>query len=192
MTKRALLHSWIEVGNNEGIIDADVSSDDDRDQTNSSMITKPELKIGDEFLKILRDNSFNGTRQEHQKWTMEFYVDGRNNGTIDDFDEPCKENCKKTCSDLFFKPYLDAHDGKDNYEIIDRDYSLIPILAHHDIDNPDELCQTKDITVIRYSVGSYEEFITVGPSKISTVKKTPSSMSCIYHKLFNKKIVDGP
>ncbi|GJZ84270.1 hypothetical protein Tco_0649609 [Tanacetum coccineum] len=49
-----------EVGNNEGIIDEDVSSDDDRDHTSSSMITKPELNIGDEFLKILHDNSFNG------------------------------------------------------------------------------------------------------------------------------------
>ncbi|GKF14620.1 hypothetical protein Tco_0056082, partial [Tanacetum coccineum] len=61
MTKRALLYSWIEVGNNEGIIDDDVSSDNDKDHTNSSTITKPELKIGDEFLKILQDNSFNGT-----------------------------------------------------------------------------------------------------------------------------------
>ncbi|GKC41015.1 hypothetical protein Tco_1053399 [Tanacetum coccineum] len=59
-TKRALLYSWIEVGNNEGLMDEDISSDDDRDQTNSSMITKPEIKIGDEFLKILHDNSFNG------------------------------------------------------------------------------------------------------------------------------------
>ncbi|GJU47964.1 hypothetical protein Tco_1217519 [Tanacetum coccineum] len=59
-TKRALLHSWIEVGNNEGIMDEDILSDDDRDHSNSSMITKPEMKIGDEFLKILHDNSFNG------------------------------------------------------------------------------------------------------------------------------------
>nr|GEV25293.1 hypothetical protein [Tanacetum cinerariifolium] len=60
MTKRALLYSWIEVGNNEGLMDEDISSDDDSDQTNSSMITKPEIKIGDEFLKILQENSFNG------------------------------------------------------------------------------------------------------------------------------------
>ncbi|GKE13080.1 hypothetical protein Tco_1416631 [Tanacetum coccineum] len=58
-TKRASLYSWIEVGNNEGIMDEVVSSDDDRDHTNSSMITKPEIKIDDEFLKILHDNSFN-------------------------------------------------------------------------------------------------------------------------------------
>ncbi|GJV31350.1 putative ribonuclease H-like domain-containing protein [Tanacetum coccineum] len=44
-------------------MDEDVSSNDDRDQTNSSMITKPELKIGDEFLKILRDNSFNDAKE---------------------------------------------------------------------------------------------------------------------------------
>ncbi|GKB15361.1 hypothetical protein Tco_0849284 [Tanacetum coccineum] len=48
-----------EVGNNEGTMDEVVSSDD-RDHTNSSMITKLEIKIGDEFLKILHDNSFNG------------------------------------------------------------------------------------------------------------------------------------
>ncbi|GKC76310.1 hypothetical protein Tco_1127084, partial [Tanacetum coccineum] len=59
-TKHALLYSWIEVGNNEGLMDKDISSDDDRDQTNSSMITKSEIKVGDEFLKILHDNSFNG------------------------------------------------------------------------------------------------------------------------------------
>ncbi|GJV75612.1 hypothetical protein Tco_1507196 [Tanacetum coccineum] len=126
-----------EVGNNEGLMDEDISSDDDRDQTNSSMITKPEIKIGDEFLKILHDNSFN--------------------------------------------------DGNDIYEIIDRDYSLIPIPAHHEISDPDELCQTEEFTVVRYSVGSCEEYITVGPSKISTVEKNLGSMSCIYHELFNKK-----
>ncbi|GKE65102.1 hypothetical protein Tco_1519263 [Tanacetum coccineum] len=120
----------------------------------------------------------------------EFYVNGQTKGTIDDlvkYNKPCEENIKKTCSDLFFKPYLDAHNGKDIYDIIDRDYSSIPIPAHHDISNPDELCQTKEFTVLRYSVGSCEEYITVGPSKISTIEKNPGSMSCIYHELFNKK-----
>ncbi|GJX03834.1 putative reverse transcriptase domain-containing protein [Tanacetum coccineum] len=49
-----------KVGNNEGLMDEDISSDDDRDHTNSTMIKKTEIKIGDEFLKILHDNSFNG------------------------------------------------------------------------------------------------------------------------------------
>ncbi|GJR39163.1 hypothetical protein Tco_1214847 [Tanacetum coccineum] len=232
-TKRALLYSWIEVGNNEGIMDEDISSGDDRDHTNLFMIAKPELKIGDEFLKILRDNSFNGmdgsditdhiakvlkitewikipnvdkdelrlnvfskslsgeagkckipNDLDHETdyfeflywlaskfdnyWELdknvksglwEFYVNGRTKGTIDDlvkYNEPCEESSKKTCSDLFFKPYLDAQDGKDIYEIIDRDYSPIPILAHHDISNPNELCQTKEFTVVQYSIGSCE------------------------------------
>ncbi|GKD61414.1 hypothetical protein Tco_1298923 [Tanacetum coccineum] len=226
MTKRALLYSWIEVENNEGLMDEDISSDNDRDHTNLSMIAKPELKIGDEFLKILRDNSFNGMdgsdvtdhiakvleitewikipnvdkdelrlhvfskslSGEAEKWwnregrattwkelgdkffhkyyplshtykskilddldhetdyfeflywlaskfdnyweldkniksgLWEFYVNGRTNGMIDDlvkYNESSEENNKKTCSDLFFKPYLDAQDGKDIYEIID-------------------------------------------------------------------------
>ncbi|GKC13840.1 hypothetical protein Tco_1010622 [Tanacetum coccineum] len=186
-TKRALLHSWIEVGNNEGLMDEDISSDNDRDQTNSSMITKPEIKIGDEFLKILCDNSFNDDLDHRTDyfeflywlaskfdnyWELdkniksglwEFYLNGRTNETIDDlvkYNKPCEENSKKTCSDLFFKPYLDAQDGKDIYKIIDRDYSPIPIPAHHDIYNPDELCQIEEFTVIWYSIGSCEEFIT--------------------------------
>ncbi|GKA85369.1 hypothetical protein Tco_0807023 [Tanacetum coccineum] len=223
--KRALLHSWIEVGNNEGIMDEVVSSDDDKDHTNSSMITKPELKIGDEFLKILHDNSFNGMDGsdvtdhivkvlEITEWIKihnvdkdelrlhvfskslsgdtekckilddldhgtnyfeflcwlaskfdnfweldkniksgiwEIYVNRRTKGTIDDlvkYNEPCEENNKKTCSDLFFNPYLDAQDGKDIYESIDRDYSSILVPAHHNISNLDELCQTEEFTVI--------------------------------------------
>ncbi|GJU03486.1 hypothetical protein Tco_1113824 [Tanacetum coccineum] len=81
---------------------------------------------------------------------MEFYVNEQTKGTIDDLDEynePCEENSKKTCSDLFFKPYLDAQDGKDIYELIERDYSLIPIPTHRDISNPDELCKTKEFTI---------------------------------------------
>ncbi|GJR06817.1 hypothetical protein Tco_0529801 [Tanacetum coccineum] len=46
-------------------MDEDISSDDDRDQTSSSMMTKPEIKIGDEFLKILHDNSFNGMNRSN-------------------------------------------------------------------------------------------------------------------------------
>ncbi|GKB78460.1 hypothetical protein Tco_0945355 [Tanacetum coccineum] len=81
----------------------------------------------------------------------EFYVIGQTKGRIDDlvnYNEPCEECSKKTCSDLFFKPYLDAQDGKDIYEIIDRDYSPIPIPAHHDISNPNKQCQTKEFTVV--------------------------------------------
>ncbi|GJV88014.1 hypothetical protein Tco_1531952 [Tanacetum coccineum] len=203
-----------------------MSSDDDRDHTNSPMITKPKLKIGDEFVKILHDNSFNGMDgsdvTDHivkvleitewikipnvdkdelrlyvfskslsgnaEKWwnnegtpttwkelgdkffhkyyplshtcnnkntksgLWEFYVNERTKGTIDDlgeYNEPCQENRKKTCSDLFFKPYLDAQVGKDIYELIESDYSLILILAHCDISNPDEVCKTEEFPVIR-------------------------------------------
>nr|GEU63439.1 hypothetical protein [Tanacetum cinerariifolium] len=238
-------------------MDEDISSDDDNDQTNSSMITKPELKIGDEFLKILHDNSFNGMNgsdiiehirkvleitkwiknpnvdkdelqlhvfskslsEDAKKWwhnegatttwkelcdksfhnfyplshtkkgkilvdlghemdyfeflywlaskfdnyweldknvksgLWEFYVNGRTKGTFNDlvnYNEPCDESNKKTCLDLFFKPYLDAQDGKDIYKIRDRDYSLIPMPAHRDISNPDELCQTEEFAIVWY------------------------------------------
>ncbi|GKF20567.1 hypothetical protein Tco_0069205, partial [Tanacetum coccineum] len=51
----------------------------------------------------------------------------------------------------------------------------------------EELCRNEEFTVIQHSINNDEEFITVGPSKISTVERTPGSMSCIYHKLFSRK-----
>ncbi|GJS55371.1 hypothetical protein Tco_0628733 [Tanacetum coccineum] len=120
----------------------------------------------------------------------EFYMNGRAKGTIDDLDEykePCEENTKKTCLDTLYKPYLEAHEAKDIYEVINREYSLMPIPARCDIDNPNELCRTEEFTVVRHSIGDDEEFVTVGPSKINTIGETPGSMSCIYHELLNRK-----
>nr|GEW68878.1 hypothetical protein [Tanacetum cinerariifolium] len=123
----------------------------------------------------------------------EFYVNGQTNGTIDDLvNESCKESNKKTCSDSFFKPYLDAQDGKDIYEIISRDYSPIPIPTHRDINNPDELCQTEEFVVVRYSVGSSNEYIAVGPSKISTVEKPMGACLASTTNSSIRKIADGP
>ncbi|GKA96840.1 retrovirus-related pol polyprotein from transposon TNT 1-94 [Tanacetum coccineum] len=68
-------------------------------------------------------------------------------------------------------------DRKDIYEIIDREYSPIPVPARRNISNQDELCKTKEFTVIRYSMGLDEEFIAVEPSKISTVERTPRSIN---------------
>ncbi|GJV14624.1 hypothetical protein Tco_1359947 [Tanacetum coccineum] len=79
------------------------------------------------------------------------------------------------------------YEAKDIYEVINREYSLIPIPTRHDIDNPYDLCRTEELTVVRHSIGDDEEFVTVGPSKINTVEKTPGSMSCIYQELLNRK-----
>ncbi|GKB45590.1 hypothetical protein Tco_0896343 [Tanacetum coccineum] len=252
-----------------------------REHNNSRMNTNSELKIGDEFLKILQDNAFNGmdggyitdhiakvlentsfrnhvfsnTRLleitlwrcqdmvettitwsevndkffhkynplsrtcnrkipddldngtdyfEFMYWLAskfdnyleidkntknglwKFYVNERTKGTIGDLDE-YKKPCKKTCSDTFYKPYLHAQDANDVYEVINREYSSIPIPSCCDIDNPDKLCRTEEFTVVRHSIGNDEEFVIVGPNKISTVERTPDSMSCIYHELFNSK-----
>ncbi|GJV80535.1 hypothetical protein Tco_1516405 [Tanacetum coccineum] len=116
----------------------------------------------------------------------EIYVNEHTKGMIGDLGE-YKEPCKRTCSDTFYKPYLDAQEAKDIYGVINREYSPIPIPAHLDIDNPNKLCRTKEFTVVRHSIGNDEEYITVGPSKINNVERTPGSMSCIYHELFNRK-----
>ncbi|GJU54183.1 putative reverse transcriptase domain-containing protein [Tanacetum coccineum] len=215
-----------------------------REHNNSRMIITPKLKIGDEFLKILEDNAFNGMDGgdvtdhiakvlkisewikmpdvdknelkipddldngtdyfEFMYWLAskfdnyceidkntknrlwEFYVNERTKGTIGDLDE-YKEPCKRTRSDTFYKPYLDAQEAKDIYEVINKEYSPIPIRARRDIDNPNDLCRTKEFIVVQHPIGNDEEFVTVGPSKINTVERTPGSMSCIDHKLFNRK-----
>ncbi|GKD41564.1 hypothetical protein Tco_1261771 [Tanacetum coccineum] len=220
------------------------------EHNNSWMITIPKLKIGDEFLKILEDNAFNGIDGgdvtdyiakvleitewikmpdvdknelglyvfskslnrnakkckipddldngmvyfEFMYWLAskfdnyceidkntknglwEFYVNKCTKGTIGDLGE-YKEPCKRTCSDTFYKPYLDTQEAKDIYEVINREYSPILIPAHRDIDNPNELCRTEEFIVVRHSIGNDEEFITVGPSKIKTIERTPGSMN---------------
>ncbi|GJX72597.1 hypothetical protein Tco_0309768 [Tanacetum coccineum] len=232
----------------------------DEEHTNSPIITNPKLEIGDEFLKILLDNAFNGIdggditdhiakvieitewikipnveinelrihvfskslSGDAQTWwnseinettvtwkelTDKFFYKYYplsitcNNKIPDDLDNGMDyfefiywlaskignlNECKEKCSDTFYKPYLDAHEANDVYEAIDREYSLIPIPAHFNINNSNELCKTEEFTVIRHSIGNNEEFVTVGPSKVSTVERTPGSMSCIYHELFNK------
>nr|GEU68485.1 hypothetical protein [Tanacetum cinerariifolium] len=108
-------------------------------------------------------------------------------GDLNEYKEPCEKNTKKTCSNTFYKPYLDAQEVKDIYEVINKEYSPIPIPARRDIDNPNELCKTEEFTVVRLSIGNDDEFVTIGPSKISTIERTPGSISCIYHELFSRK-----
>nr|GFA80987.1 hypothetical protein [Tanacetum cinerariifolium]GFB81756.1 hypothetical protein [Tanacetum cinerariifolium] len=95
-----------------------------------------------------------------QSGLWEFYVNERTKGTIGDLDnEPRNESYKKTCSDTFYKPYLDTQEENDIYEVIDREDSPIPIPARHNIDNPNELCRTLEFTVIRHLIGTCEEFV---------------------------------
>ncbi|GKC55380.1 hypothetical protein Tco_1078125 [Tanacetum coccineum] len=46
---------------------------------------------------------------------------------------------------------------------------------------------TKEFIVVRHSIRNDEEFVTVSPSKICAIERTPGSMSCIYHELFSRK-----
>ncbi|GKD38139.1 hypothetical protein Tco_1258346 [Tanacetum coccineum] len=138
----------------------------DEEHTNFPMITNSKLKIGDEFLKILQDNAFNGMNKgdvtnhiakvlEITKWIKMPNVE-KNELRLHVFSKSLSGDAKTW------------------------EYSPIPIPARHDIDNPDDLCRTKEFTFVRHSIGDDEEFVTVAPSKINTVERTPGSMSCIY------------
>ncbi|GJW53677.1 hypothetical protein Tco_0097762 [Tanacetum coccineum] len=154
-----------------------------------------DLDIGTDYFEFIywlasKFDNYREIDKNTKNGLWEFYVNGRAKATIGDlneYTESCEENTKKTCSITFYKPYLDAQEAKDIYEVIKREYSPIPIPARRDIDNPNKLYRTNEFTVVRHSIGNDEEFITVGPSKINIVEITPGNMSCIYHELFNKK-----
>nr|GEU31417.1 hypothetical protein [Tanacetum cinerariifolium] len=152
-----------------------------------------DLENGTDYLEFLywlalKFNNYWEIDKNTQNGLWEFYVNERTKGTIGDLDNEARnERYKKTCSDTFYKPYLDSQDAKDICEVIDREYSLIPILTHRDIDNPDKLCRTEEFTVIRNLIGTCEEFVTISPSKVRTIERAPGSMTCIYHELFSKK-----
>ncbi|GJU67476.1 hypothetical protein Tco_1253735 [Tanacetum coccineum] len=116
----------------------------------------------------------------------EFYMNKCAKGMIGDLDE-YKEPCKRTCLDTFYRPYLDAQEANDIYEAVNREYSWKPIPARRNIDNADELCRTKEFTVIRHSISNDEEFVTVGPIKVNTVERTPGSMN---HMAYPKDLAE--
>ncbi|GJZ24152.1 hypothetical protein Tco_0561611 [Tanacetum coccineum] len=107
----------------------------------------------------------------------------------DECDEPYDKNRKNSYSVLFFKPYLDAQEGNEIYNFEEsNEYSpQMPIPTKCGVSNLDEFCKSEEFRVIRYSIGSNEEYITISPSKCDTWGKTHGTMSCIYHDLFNKK-----
>ncbi|GJX11003.1 hypothetical protein Tco_0200862 [Tanacetum coccineum] len=116
-----------------------------RDHTNLPMIMKPELNIDDDFLKILRDNAFNGMGRA-SKFENYWEID---------------KNTKSRLCEFYVKG--DAQDAKEIYDFVEsnRDYSSIPILARYDISNPDKLCKSEEFTVMRYLIGSNEEIVAV-------------------------------
>ncbi|GJR73469.1 hypothetical protein Tco_0085834 [Tanacetum coccineum] len=132
----------------------DDTKNGNEEHTNSPMITNSKLEIGDEFLKILQDNAFNGMY---------------GGGVIDHI----------------------TKEAKDIYEVIDREYSPIPIPARRDINNPDELCKTKELIVIRHSIGNDEEFVTVSPSKINAIERNPAACLASTTNSSTEKITDG-
>ncbi|GJU70115.1 hypothetical protein Tco_1256374 [Tanacetum coccineum] len=73
-----------------------------------------------------------------------FYINKYNTeGSIsitDEYDEPYKKSPRKTCSEMFFKTYLDAQKGNGIYNFEERSqYSPPkPVPIEYDINNPDE------------------------------------------------------
>ncbi|GJW02537.1 hypothetical protein Tco_1561393 [Tanacetum coccineum] len=105
----------------------------DEKHTNSPMITNSKLENGDEFLKILQDNAFNGMNggdvTNHIARVLE----------ITEWIKMPNVEKNELRLHVFSKSLIgDAETWE---------YSLIPIPTRHDIDNPDDLCRTEEFTV---------------------------------------------
>ncbi|GJV51259.1 hypothetical protein Tco_1447000 [Tanacetum coccineum] len=158
-----------------------MSSDDDakkgnRDHTNSPMIAEPKLKIGDEFLKILRDNAFNGMDGsdvidhiekvlEITEWIKVPNMD-KNELRLHVLSKSLSGDAEEWWNNEIEGSTTTWNKLGEIYDFVEsnRDYSPIPIPARNDISNPDELCKSEEFTVNRYSIGSSKEFVTVGSS----------------------------
>ncbi|GKA98131.1 hypothetical protein Tco_0826025 [Tanacetum coccineum] len=160
----------------------DETNDGMKSHANSPMIVMPKLKIGDEFLKILSDNAFNGINRgdvidhitrvlEITEWIRIPDVD-KNELRLHVFSKSLSGDAKiwwsdeiegttiglnEMCNKFSSKYYSLSHscnskvpddlDGETDYfEFLE--YSPIPVPARRDISNPDELCKTKEFTVI--------------------------------------------
>ncbi|GKC13074.1 hypothetical protein Tco_1009856 [Tanacetum coccineum] len=215
----------------------------DDEHTNSSMITNSNLEIGDEFLKILQDNAFNGMNggdvTDHvakvlkitewikmpnvEKNELRLHVFSKSlsgdaetwwnneiNGTTITWNELNGKFFHKyyPLSHTYNSKILDDLDnGADYFEFI---YWLgLKFDNYWEIDrntknglwefyvNERTKGTIGDINIYKRPYGNTtrtwddEEFVTVGPSKINTVKRTPGSMSCIYQNSSTKKITGG-
>ncbi|GJT71768.1 hypothetical protein Tco_1031054 [Tanacetum coccineum] len=130
--------------------------------TNSPIDNLYELKIGDEFLKILKNNAFNGMY---------------GGDVIDHIAKVVKITEWIKIPDID-KNRVRIHNG--NNKIINKECSPILAPARHDICDQDELCRTEEFAVVKYSVGLDKEFVAVGPSETSTVKGTHGSIHAIW------------
>ncbi|GJT27887.1 hypothetical protein Tco_0908162 [Tanacetum coccineum] len=132
-----------------------------REHNNSRMNTNSELKIGDEFLKILQDNAFNG-------------MDG---GYITDHIAKVLENTSFR-NHVFSNTRLLEITLWRCQDMVETTitWSEVNDKFFHKYNPLSRTCNRK-----------IPDDLDNGPNKISTVERTPDSMSCIYHELFNSK-----
>ncbi|GJY96871.1 hypothetical protein Tco_0513781 [Tanacetum coccineum] len=129
----------------------------DSDNATRKLNVESTIEIGDEFVKILQDNAFNGIDGtgvvnhiakvlEILEWIKIPNVDKdqlRTEGSIsnaDEYDKPCNKSQKNSCLDSFFKPYLDAQEGNRiyNFEESNQYPPPTPAPIEYDVNNPDE------------------------------------------------------
>ncbi|GJZ67249.1 hypothetical protein Tco_0630489 [Tanacetum coccineum] len=139
-----------------------IQSNNDSDNVTHELNKKTTIEIRDEFMKILQDNAFNGIDRgdviNHTVKIMEIleYV------KIPNVDK----------NQLRLHVFLISLSGHAKVWWDNE----IKVTIKYDFNNPNEVCKSEEFKVIRYSIGTDEEFITISPSKYDTWGKTYGSM----------------
>ncbi|GJT88866.1 hypothetical protein Tco_1070583 [Tanacetum coccineum] len=109
------------------------------------------------------------------------------NGLWDFYVKEC--NNKGSISDT----ELNAQEGNRiyNFEESNQYSPQIPVPAECDIKDPNELCKSEEFMVVRYSIGSDEEFITLSPSKYDTWEKPMGACLASTMTSLIRNITDG-
>ncbi|GJT16472.1 hypothetical protein Tco_0875178 [Tanacetum coccineum] len=146
------------------------------DDTTCELNKNTEFKIGNEFVKILQDKTFNGIDRgdvidhiskvlEILEWIKIPNVD-KNQLRLHVFPISLSGHAKE----WWDNEIKDAQEGNGIYNFEESNHysPQIHVPTEYDIINPDELCKSKEFKVIRDSVGTDEEFITISPSTCNT------------------------
>ncbi|GKA68321.1 hypothetical protein Tco_0768238, partial [Tanacetum coccineum] len=158
------------------------ASNYDSDNVTHEFDKKTTIEIGDEFVKIILHNAFNGIDGgdviEHiprvleiSKWIKIPDVD-KDQLRLHIFGISLSGRAKEWWDNEIKDTIITWKDLKGN-EIYNfeesKQYSPpIPVPIKYDVNNPDEVCKSEEFKVIRYSIGIDEEFITISPSIYDT------------------------
>ncbi|GJQ94600.1 hypothetical protein Tco_0005739, partial [Tanacetum coccineum] len=184
---------------------------DHRDQTDKLVQANNDIKEREYRMEVRADYGSNTTTPGFNK-NAKFELGGDNEVLSDEIvlSDDERQESKSTNHlhdnlDQFFKTYFNAQERNNicafeiGQECFDKHKPKIyrhniselnDILVSNDEEKEllnEGVCKSKKFEVIRYSLGTNEEYISVNTCEYKTWKRTDGIVSSVYHEIFRKK-----